>query len=97
MSGPPTIDEMAQPDLRDPASLAAWFSGFAWSEHMRKVRLANCRELVRADFAAKNVKISEARLDDLARNHWSYLKYLADHLIARIAWEREKLRMGFGA
>ena len=73
----------------DYAVLAAWYSGFAYAEHYRKVVQAQCRELVRGTYATKGEKITEARLDDLARLHPIYLDYLARHLAGRTKWEAE--------
>ena len=73
----------------DYAVLAAWYSGFAYAEHYRKVVQPQCRELVRGTYATKGEKITEARLDDLARLHPIYLDYLARHLAGRTKWEAE--------
>ena len=78
----------------DPAVLASWYSGFPYAEHYRKVVLAQCRELVRAKFDASGKRISEARIDNLARTHPAYLDYLARHLRGRILWEEEVRRDG---
>lgn len=80
----------------DHAVLAAWYSGFAFNEHYRKCVLAQCRELVRADYALREEKVSEARLDDLGRLHPLYLDYLARHLHGRTLWEQEVMAMGGG-
>ena len=77
----------------DHAVLFAWYGGFAFSEHYRKVVLAQCSELVRADYANRGEKISEARIDQLARVHPLYLDYLARHLNGRTLYEQEVLRM----
>lgn len=74
--------------------LAAWYSGFSFCEHYRKVVLSQCRETIRAGAALTSQKLTEARLDDLARQHGAYLDYLARHLQGRIQWEREFLRHG---
>jgi hypothetical protein len=81
----------------DPAELAAWYSGFAFVEHFRKVVLAQCRELVRAQAAVDGVKYSEAKIDDLARLHPTYLRFLENHLTGRQSWETEVLKRGIGA
>lgn len=77
-----------------PESLAAWYSGFSFAEHYRKVVLAGAKEAVRAQATADGEKVTEARLDDLARLHPSYLEYLAFHLEGRMAWERTVLERG---
>lgn len=89
MSRPPS-DPAAIPVPESEAYevLAAWYSGFAFAEHYRKVTLAQCREAVRAGMNVQGKRLSEARLDDLAHTHPAYLDYLARHLRGRIAWER---------
>ena len=89
--------EVPDPDLTDPAILASFYSGFAFYEHWRKVVLAQCEELVRAKFAAQDVKITETRIQSLARLHAGYLGFLETHLHGRISWEREVQKKGFGA
>lgn len=86
-----TVPERASDDY---PVLAAWYSGFAFCEMYRKVVLAQCREIVRAKFVAKEVRISEARIDDLARTHPIYMTYLATHLEGRELWERAFLANG---
>jgi hypothetical protein len=77
-----------------PEELAAWYSGFSWAESYRKVVLAACREAIRAGASLSQQKVTEARLDDLARVHPAYLDYLTRHLQGRIKWEREFLAHG---
>jgi hypothetical protein len=79
----------------DPASLEAWFGNYSFFDHYRKVILSNCMELERAKAAGE--KITETRLDSLARLHPNYLQFLADSLQGRTARERnvrESLRNG---
>ena len=78
-------------DNSDPASLAAWFGNFGHAEHFRKVVLASCREAERAKAAAAETKVSEARLDDMARTSDKYVQYLIDTLNGRHAWEQNVL------
>ena len=78
----------------DHAVLAAWYSGWAYAETYRKTVLAQCRELVRAKAAAAGKKMTEARVDDLARTHPVYLSYLEKHLRGRVLWEEEVKRQG---
>jgi hypothetical protein len=73
-------------NLGDPAQLEAFYGNFAFFDHYRKSVLAQCRELVRAKFVGE--KITEARLDDLARLHPNYLDFLGEHFVGR--HEREK-------
>lgn len=80
-------------DMTDPASLAAWYSGFAFVEHYRKVVLANCYEIQRA----LHPKTSESRLKELARLHPNYLNFLALHLQGRMKWEQNVIDSRYGA
>lgn len=74
--------------------LCAWYSGFAWCEHYRKVVLSQCQEIVRARFAASGEKITESRIESLSRLESGYLGYLARHLEGRILWEKAFLAQG---
>ena len=75
--------EVIQWDGSDAASLEAWFGLFSHAEHFRKVVLASCREAERAKAAERGEKVSEARLDDLARTSDVYVQYLIDTLDGR--------------
>jgi hypothetical protein len=94
-SVPPLAPERESDDY---PVLAAWYSQFSFCEHYRKVVLAQTRELIRAQYAAKPTeaerKVTETRLDDLARTHPLYLDYLAVHLRGRALWEHEFLAQG---
>lgn len=81
-------DRMPQVDLSNPGDLEAFYGPFGYADHWRKVCLANCRELVRAGASLGKQKISEARIDDLARTHPIYLQFLTDHLHGRRTRER---------
>lgn len=83
-------------DVNDPAQLAAWYGAFGWADHFRKVVLANCREAIRAGMAMQDLKVTEARLDDLSHVHPSYFAFLTTHLLGRVAYEREVLKRGLG-
>ena len=74
--------------------LCAWYSGFAYAEHYRKVVLAHCTEILRAGASLQDQRVTEPRLDDLARVHPLYLEYLARHLQGRILYERGFLDRG---
>ena len=78
-------------DVNDPASLEAWFGGFGHAEHFRKVVLATAREAERAKATAAETKVSEARLDDLARTSDLYVDYLIATLKGREAREQNVL------
>jgi len=91
---PPEPPAVTVPDRETDSyeELAAWYSGFSFCEHYRKVVLSLCREVVRAQHFDQ--KITEARLDDLARLHPSYLNYLERHLHGRALWEKAFLAQG---
>jgi hypothetical protein len=78
-------------DANDPASLEAFFGNFGHAEHFRKVVLASAREAVRAEYAVKNEKVTEARLDDLARTHPKYVDWLTYTLTGRVLREKNVL------
>lgn len=91
------MDENTLPNcnLNDHASVESWFGPFGYADHYRKVVLSGCREAVRAKYAVKEQKISESRIDDLARTHPNYLGFLADSLEGRTVRERNaRERMG---
>ena len=67
-------------DTSDPASLEAWYGDFGWAQHIRKVVLSNCAEIVRAEATEK---LSEARIDALAHIHPLYVGFLTDCLNGR--------------
>lgn len=93
---PPVVAPLAIPERETDgyAELAAWFSGFSFSEHYRKVVQAQCQELVRAQFALTGEKVTETRLEALARLHPAYLNYLERQLHGRVLWEKEFLAQG---
>jgi hypothetical protein len=70
-------------DMDDPAQVEAWFAPGSYShyEHFRKCVLSQCKELVRAKYI--DTRISEARIEDLARLHTNYIEYLTDSLYGR--------------
>lgn len=78
-------------DFNDPAQLEALFGNFGFSDHWRKIVLANCREIERAKAATTEGKVTEARLDDLARLHPSYIDFITEHLDGRALRERNVL------
>lgn len=89
-------DKLPVCNTEDPGQLEAWYGNFGFVDHWRSVVLANCREIVRATFAAKNEKISEARIDDLARVNNAYVDFLITHLNGRRIRE-EQVRQMTGA
>lgn len=83
-------DEISPPaaDLSDPAQVEALFGNYGIWDHWRKVVQAQCMELVRAEYAAKGEKVTETRIDSLARLHPNYIAFLTDGLVGRTARER---------
>lgn len=92
----PTAEIVTLPkcDTNDPGDLAAWYGNYGYDEKYRKVRLANARELVRARAVLLEATISEARIDDLARQEETYLDYLAENLTGRRIYEAEMRAAG---
>lgn len=78
-------------DTEDPAELEAYYGNYGVGDNLRKVCLANCKEIVRARYAVGKEKISESRIDDLAHLHDNYLDFLTTHLKGRTARERNVL------
>lgn len=70
-------------DTNNPADLEAWFGMWGYADHYRKIVLASCREVIRASSTLGGQKLSEARIDDLARLHENYIGFLADCLNGR--------------
>ena len=81
----------------DYATLAAWYGPFGMFDHARRICLANCREWLRAQFAAEGKKVSEKKLDDLAHRHEEYVQFLHDHLLGRIEYFKEHMKQGLGS
>ena len=75
-------------DTSDPASLEAWFGLFGWADHLRKLVLSNCAEMIRAAAAVEGAKISETRINDLAHTHELYLDFLLQSLHGRTLREQ---------
>ncbi len=73
----PTVDH------NDPASLEAMYGNYSFFDHYRKAVLASCQEVIRAKAAANSEKITESRIDALARIHPAYLDFLATHFEGR--------------
>ena len=63
-------------DLTDPASVDAWFGRNQLFAHVRKVKLALCRELERAKCEASNERYTVDKIDDRARLHPLYVGFL---------------------
>jgi len=58
------------------ADLRAMHGPFGKFDPMRKQKLAAFAEIVRADYAEKGKKITEARIDQLAHAHPQYVEWL---------------------
>lgn len=78
-------------ETTDPAALEAWYGNYSFFDHWRKVVLANCEEIVRADYVLREEKITETRITSLARLHPNYLDFLAEHLDGRRLREQNVL------
>lgn len=78
-------------NLDDPAEVEAFFGNFGMAEHFRKSVQASCEELVRADYARREEKITETRISALARVHQNYMAFLVETLQGRVARERNVL------
>lgn len=96
MSYVTTHGELIRWDSNDPGSLEAWFGPFGHAEHFRKVVLASAREVERAKAVAAETKVTEARLDDLARVSDLYVTYLIDTLRGRELREQNVLASANG-
>ena len=87
----PSSGEVIEYDATDAGSLEAFFGNFGHAEHFRKVILADCREAIRAKYAASGEKITEARLEDLSRTHDRYIDWLVYTLRGRQLREQNVL------
>ena len=72
----------------DPAELEAWYGAYGWADHVRKLVLSNCAEMIRAAAAVEGAKISETRINDLAHTHELYLDFLLQSLHGRTLREQ---------
>lgn len=72
----------------DPAQIEALFGNFGLFDHWRKVVLSNCEEIVRARYTLKGEKITESRINSLARLHPNYIELLTQGLLGRTERER---------
>lgn len=85
------ILDIPQCDVKNPADLEAWYGNFGFFDHWRKIVLANTREIERARAVLEDRKITESRLDDLARMHPRYTEFLECHLYGRMQREKNVL------
>lgn len=95
-SGDRIGERMPVIDLSNPAEVEAFYGNFSFCDHWRKTVLANCKEIVRAKYELANSKISESRIEDLARTHDIYLDFLIEHLKGRTVRE-DNVRQMVGA
>lgn len=84
-------------DTTDPAQLCAFFGNYGYGDHLRKIVLANCAELIRAQAGVSGEKISEARIDQLSRIHPNYVEWIVKNLEGRVLYERDALKRGLGS
>lgn len=70
-------------DTSNPAELETWFGAFGYADHVRKIVLSNCAEIVRARAVAEEAKLSESRVDHLAHIHDFYLDFIIQCLAGR--------------
>lgn len=70
-------------DPTDAGALEAWYGNYSFFDHWRKIVLANCEEMTRAEYALREEKITETRITTLARLHPSYIDFLREHLDGR--------------
>lgn len=84
-------------DLTNPAEIEAFYGNFSFCDHWRKTVLSNCKEVVRARYELANAKISESRIEDLARTHDLYIEFLTEHLKGRTIREENVRQSLIGA
>ena len=70
-------------DTSNPAALETWFGPFGYADHVRKIVLSNCAEIIRARAVEEESKLSEARVDHLAHIHDFYLDFIIQCLKGR--------------
>jgi hypothetical protein len=68
------------------ASYYALYGPFGTAEHRRKVALALAELQARSDFAAVGEKVTEGKVEAVARTHPTYLKYLDEMEAGRAQW-----------
>jgi hypothetical protein len=79
--------------MSDPAQVETWFEPGTASlgEHIRSAVKSNCAEIIRAEYAERNEKISEARIDDLSKTHEAYYAVLRDLIVGRTERNRNRI------
>lgn len=84
-------------DFSNPAELEAFYGNFSFFDHYRKSVLASCCEVIRGKAAANGEKITETRIEQLARIHPMYLDFLATHYEGRTQREDNVRKSLLGA
>jgi (2Fe-2S) ferredoxin len=92
-AGPPDL-VIPERQTENYEELCAWYSGFSFCEHYRKVVQAQCEAIVRAQLTEAGEKVTDRIVEMKARLHPGYLAYLERHLYGRILWERAFLAQG---
>lgn len=93
-----TIPELPDPDTATDAELFAWYGNYGFFETFRKIRLASCRSIVRAQHVANGgKKPAEDQIDEEARQHELYVGLSIKGLWGRVAYERAALKRGLGS
>lgn len=89
--------DLPECNMTDPAQLFAFYGAFGYGDHLRKILLANCAEIVRAHYALDGERISEARIEQLARVHPNYVEWIVKNLKGRVLYEAEVMKRGIGS
>lgn len=85
------VADIPDVDFNDPAQLEAFYGNFSFFDHYRKSVLASCCEVIRGKCAANGEKITETRIEQLARITPMYLDFLATHYEGRSLREKNVL------
>ena len=64
---------------------------FGYADHVRKIILSNCAEIIRARAAVEETKLSEARIDQLAHIHDFYLDFIRQWTAYHAGQEEQKM------
>jgi hypothetical protein len=89
-NGAPVAD-VPDVDFNDPAQLEAFYGAFSFFDHYRKSVLSSCKELIRGRAINNKEKLTETRIEDLARTHPLYMDFLATHYEGRTLREKNAL------
>lgn len=83
------IAKLPRQDTEDAPTLYAFYGNFGVAEAVRSSMEALCAELVRAQFALREQKVTEERLKQLARSHPLYLELLTEQVLGKKSWHDE--------